>query len=232
MKRFQKVIGLVLSFIMLATMLCACGGEKQVHTGDTYTYWVPLDNNVRQTRQSFGELMLYQEMEKRTGTKIEFLHPSAGSTGDEAFQVLLASGDYPDMIEHNWSVYAGGGDQAIKDGVILKLNDYMEEYAPNYYDLMEGKQAQDNGYMYKASTISAEGNYFGFKNLNVGRYRGYQGLFVRKDLLDKRGFGESIDCEVRTFAPAKYAFAIWLIFIAWFIMLASSGESTFIYFQF
>lgn len=206
MKRFTKVISLVLSFIMLASMLCGCsGGKKTVHTGDTYTYWVSLDNNVGQTHQSFGELMLYQEMEKRTGTKIQFMHPSAGSTGDEAFQVLLASGDYPDMVEHNWSVYPGGSEQASKDGIIICLNKYMEEHAPNYYGLMEGEKAKENGYMYKASTVSEDGNYYGFKNLNVGRYRGYQGLFVRKDLLTKWGLDvpETIDDWDKFFEAAK-----------------------------
>lgn len=187
MKKSSKILSLALCAILLVGTLSACGGEEKVHTGDAFTYWVPFDNSVAQTLQGFGDLMMFKEMEKITGTKIEFLHPSPGSTGNEAFQVLLAAGEYPDMVEHWWSVYPGGGDQAVKDGIILRLNDYMEEYAPNYYDLMEGKKAEENGYMYKASTISEEGNYYGFKSLNVGRYRGFEGIFVRKDLLDKWG---------------------------------------------
>ena len=146
MKKSSKILSLALCAILLVGTLSACGGEEKVHTGDAFTYWVPFDNSVAQTLQGFGDLMMFKEMEKITGTKIEFLHPSPGSTGNEAFQVLLAAGEYPDMVEHWWSVYPGGGDQAVKDGIILRLNDYMEEYAPNYYDLMEGKKAEENGF--------------------------------------------------------------------------------------
>ena len=206
MKKLKKVMSIAICVILSVGILSGCSGsEEVVKTGGSYTYWVPLDNSVSKTHQSFSELMMYQEMEKRTGTKVEFLHPSPGSTGSEAFQVLLASGDYPDMVEHNWSVYPGGGDQAVKDGIILRLNEYMEKYAPNYYDLMEGKQAEENGYVYKATTISEEGNYYGFKNLNVGRYRGFAGIFVRKDLLNKWGLEvpETIDDWDKVFEAAK-----------------------------
>lgn len=187
MKKVSKVLALIICLILAVGAFTGCGGSKEVKTGGKFTYWVPLDTKVGQTYQSFGEIMMYKEMAKRTGTEVEFLHPSAGSTGDEAFQVLLASGDYPDMVEHNFNIYPGGGDQAIKDGIIIALNDYMEDYAPNYYDLMEGEQAKENGYAFKMSTITNGGNYYGFKSLNVGRYRGYQGIFIRKDLLDKWG---------------------------------------------
>ena len=185
MKKIAKLIALILSIAMISALLCGCGKKEVVKTGEEFTYWVPLDANTAQTLQSFNDLMMFKEMEKATGTKVNFIHPSQGSTGSEAFQVLMASGDYPDMIEHWWAEYPGGGDQAIEDGVALALNDYLEEYAPNYYNYVEGDAAKENDYMYKATAITNKGNYFGFKNLNVGRYRDYQGLYIRKDLLDK-----------------------------------------------
>ena len=187
MKKISKILALVLCIAFIVSALCGCGKNEVVKTGGKFTYWVPMDTSVGRTHSSFNELLMYKEMEKRTGTEVEFLHPSAGSTGSEAFQVLLASGDYPDMIEYWWNEYPGGGDQAIEDGVIIALNDYMEDYAPNYYYYMEGEGGKENGYLYKASTISDAGNYYGFKNLNVGRYRGFTGIFVRKDMLDKWG---------------------------------------------
>lgn len=188
MKKFMKIVALLMSSLMILTVFAGCGkDEVKTSSGESFTYWVPLDKSCAQTMESFNEHYMYKQMEKITGTKVEFLHPSAGNTGKEAFQILLASGDYPDMIEHWWNEYPGGGDQAIKDGVIINLNDYMEEYAPNYYNYMEGDAAKENGYIFKAAAISNEGNYYGFKNLNVGRYRTYNGLYVRKDLLEKWG---------------------------------------------
>ncbi len=188
MKKFIKTVALLMASLMILTVFAGCGkDEVKTSSGESFTYWVPLDNSVKQSMSSLKEHYMYKQIEKITGVKVEFLHPSAGTTGKESFQILLASGDYPDMIEHWWNEYPGGGDQAIKDGVIISLNKYMEEYAPNYYNYMEGEAAKENGYMYKADTISFEGNYYGFKNLNVGVYRNFAGLYVRKDLLEKWG---------------------------------------------
>ena len=185
MKGKIRVLSFVICLIFVCSVFVACSGSKDISTGGSYTYWVPLDDSARHTMESLSEHYMYKQMEKITGKKIDFIHPAAGNTGTESFQILLASGDYPDMIEHWWTEYPGGGDQAIKDEVIISLNDYMEEYAPNYYNYMEGEAAKENGYEFKASAISNEGNYYGFKSLSIGRYRTYSGLYVRKDLLDK-----------------------------------------------
>jgi putative aldouronate transport system substrate-binding protein len=187
MKKALKITALILSLVMLAGIFCGCGGEKKVNTGSKFTYWASMSSAASQTVKSYGELLMYQEMSKATGTEVEFIHPAAGSTGTEAFQILLSSGDYPDMIEYNWKGYAGGPDRAIEDGVIISLNEYLEDYAPNYYDYLEGEKARENGYLYKAQSISGDGNYFGFANLNIGTYRGFGGLYIRKDKLDEWG---------------------------------------------
>ena len=185
MKRISKVLVFALAAVMIIGSFAGCSGEKKIQTGGKFTYWVTLPGATAQTLTSFSELLMYQEIAKATGTEVEFIHPSSGSTGTEAFQILLSSGDYPDMMEYNWKSYTGGPDQAINDGVIISLNEYLEDYAPNYYDYMEGEKGKANGYLYKAQTISDAGNYFGFGNLNIGTYRGFGGLYIRKDMLDK-----------------------------------------------
>lgn len=187
MKKLAKLISIVLCAVLAIGVFAGCGKEEKVRTGSSFTYWVTLEATAAQTITSYNELLMYQEMEKITGTKIEFIHPSAGSTGSEAFQILLSSGDYPDMIEYKWARYAGGPQQAIDDGVIIAINDYMEDYAPNYYDYMEGEKGKANNNLYKAQSITPEGNYYGFRNMNIGNYRTFAGIYVRKDMLDKWG---------------------------------------------
>lgn len=205
MKKISKVLVFALAAIMVVGSFVGCSGEKKVQTGSEFTYWVNLDAASSQTISSFNDLLMYQEMCKVTGTDVKFIHPASGSTGSEAFQILMSSGDYPDMIEYTWGSYTGGPNQAIVDGVIIALNDYMEDYAPNYYNYMEGEKGKEKGYIYKAASISNEGNYYGFKGLNVGSYRGYGGLYVRKDLLDKWGLDipETIDDWTNVFKTAK-----------------------------
>lgn len=196
---------LLLSISILAVNFTACKNNDIVPTGDKYTYWATMSVTAAQTLTSYSELLMYQEMEKRTGVEVEFIHPATGSTGAEAFQILLASGDYPDMIEYSWSVYSGGPEQAIKDGVIISLNDYLEDYAPNYYDYLEGEKGKKNHYRYKAQSITNDGNYYGFRNMNVGEYRGFMGFYTRKDLLDKWGLDVpvTIDDWEELFETAK-----------------------------
>ena len=207
MKKATKIIALVLSILLSISLFTACGGNKDnAQVGDSFTYWTTLGAGASsQTVTSYSELLMYQEMEKRTGTKIEFLHPGSGSTGYEAFQILLSSGDYPDMIEYNWKSYTGGPQQAIDDGVIIALNDYMKDYAPNYYDYMEGEKGKENNYLYKAQTLTEKGSYFGFRNMNIGSYRSFSGLYVRKDKLDQWGLDipATIDDWTNLFKTAK-----------------------------
>lgn len=184
----KKILSVLISVIILIGIFAGCSqSNKAVHTGSTFTYWVTMTSAASQTLTSYNDMLMYQEISKATGTDVKFIHPSAGTTGTEAFQILLSSGDYPDMIEYSWKSYVGGPDQAIKDGVIISLNDYLKDYAPNYYDYLEGEKGKDNGYLYKAQSMSDEGNYYGFKNMNIGTYRGFGGLYIRKDKLDEWG---------------------------------------------
>ena len=187
MKKAVKILSITLALILAVAAFAGCGKEETVKEKGKYTYWVPLDANSAQTVSSFDELLMYQELEKRTGVEVEFIHPSKGSTGGEAFQILLTSTNMPDMIEYDWSAYPGGPDKAIENKVIISINKYMKDCAPNYYSYMEGDRAADNGYRYKVESITQNGNYYGFKNMNFGSRRCFNGFIVRKDMLDKWG---------------------------------------------
>lgn len=206
MKKMLKALSFIMMLFVLVSLVASCSDKsKTASKDDSYTYWVTLDSTVAQTQNSFNDLLMFQEMEKATGVKVNFIHPAKGTTGSEAFQILMASNDYPDMIEYNWGKYTGGPDQAITDEVIISLNDYMKEYAPNYYNYMEGEAAEENGGVYKAFSVSDGGNYYGFKNLNIGRYKGFEGLYIRKDLIDKWGLDipETINDWEKIFETAK-----------------------------
>jgi len=189
MKKFMKVIAAVSATALLAGCFAACGDKeketaKNVDPNAPLTYWCGMDVNTSNAGiQSYSEMMLFQEMEKRTGVKIEFIHPIKGSTGSEAFLTILSSKERPDMMEYIWSNYTGGAQKAIEDNVIIALNDYMGEYAPNYYDYMEGEKGKANNYLYKLQTTSEDGYYYGFNVINVGTTRGFAGLYLRADKL-------------------------------------------------
>jgi len=205
MKKSLRILALVLALMLSVGVLSGCGQKKMSREKGKYSYWASVIPTASETLLGYDDMLMYQELEKRTGIEIEFIHPISGSNGSETFNVLLASDDMPDMVEYDWTKYPGGPDKAIENGVIISLNDYMAEYAPNYYSYMEGDKAEENGYRYKVQSVSEQGNYYGFKNLNIGTRRGFSGLIIRKDLLDKWGLDVpvTIDDWTKIFEVAK-----------------------------
>lgn len=207
MKKAVKLLALCLAIVLVTGSFAGCGKKKVELSGDTYTFWSMLYNDVSQTMSSRNEHPFYQAVEEATGIKMEFMHPASGFSDSEAFQVMLASAEMPDLIEYKWGTtgYAGGPDTAIADGIIISLNDYLEDYAPNYNNYMNGEKGEENDYLYRKSAVSDEGNYYGFRTINVGSYGCYEGIYVRKDLLDKWGFSipQTIDDWEKVFEKAK-----------------------------
>lgn len=68
MKKLSKILAFVISISLFSGILCACSGEKEVHTGESFTYWLALPSQAQQTVTSYNELLMFQEMEKATGT--------------------------------------------------------------------------------------------------------------------------------------------------------------------
>lgn len=208
-KKSAKAVAVLSAACLIGSAFVGCGKEekKTAAPGEdvTLSFWGVLDANVPGTVSDYGDMMLYQEMEKRTGIKIEFQHPISGSTGQEAFLTMISGSELPDIMEYNWGSYTGGSQAAIDDGLIVELNDYLEEYAPNYYDYMEGEKGKENDYLYKYQATTSEGNYYGFNRLNVGNAREFNTFYIRNDLLKKWGMEVpvTIDEWTAVFAKAK-----------------------------
>ena len=202
MKRFLKSVYLIMAFLLIAASFAACEstGQTRVQTdGSEFTYWTRLEGDSKNAGiTNNSEMMLFQEMEKATGIKINFLHPPAGSSGNEAFTSMLLDEKLPDIIREWWSSYPGGPQQAIDDGVIIALNDYLPKYAPDYWNYVKDGEN-------KKSVTTDQGNYYGFNVLNLGETKGFAGLFVRKDKLDEWGMSipQTIDDWTALFAKAK-----------------------------
>jgi len=208
MKKAKKLLALTLAAVFTVSVAGCSKKEETVKTseeGATLSFWTTMDGNTSVSLKSNSEMLLYKELEKRTGVKVEFIHPIAGSTGSEAFLTMLTSKEMPDIMEYWWSNYDGGPDKAIEDEVILSLNDYIKDYAPNYYDYMEGEKGKANNYLYKLQATSEKGNYYGFNTLAIGDSRCFAGICVRGDKLKEWGMEipATIDEWTAVFAKAK-----------------------------
>lgn len=150
--------------------------------GGTLTYWLQLNPNVSANFTNLGDTELGKNWQENTGVTVEFQHPAAGQE-NEQFNLMVADGNLPDIIERGWvNAYPGGPEKAISDGVIIALNDVIDQYCPNLKKYLSENPDIDR--MVKTDN----GTYFAFPFI-----RGEDGLcytvgsFIRKDWLDELG---------------------------------------------
>lgn len=147
------------------------------YAGTKLTWWVKLNANVSATYPNLGDTPWAKYVQEKTGIEIEFIHPTVGSEAEE-FSIMVASGEYPDIIEYTWTAYSGGPGAAISDGVIIDLNDVVANKAPNFAKLLADHPNIDK--MVKTSN----GDYYCFPFLrgtespNLTQFSG--GLILRK----------------------------------------------------
>lgn len=148
----------------------------------TLSYWAPMSTNVAASMKSFREIACYVELEKRTGIQLDFQHPPLQQEQDQ-FNLLVASGKYPDVVEFDWlHSYAGGPSKAIKDGVIVRLNDLIDKYAPNYTRVLADRPD------WRKQVVTDEGDIYAFPFLRSDpALLTFVGPVIRADWLDKLG---------------------------------------------
>lgn len=187
-----KHLSLFLVGIMTAGALVGCSEKKEiVKTNNTknesnelssepitLTYWYPLWPNEAELVQSLGDNEAYKKISEITNVTIEYIHPPVADTA-QVFNTMLASRNLPDIITHDYYVdYPGGADKAIEDGVYLRLNELIEEYAPNYNKLIQDEEL-------KKQTRTDEGNIWCMSMIDTFAQEAYLGPSYRKDWLDK-----------------------------------------------
>jgi len=139
MKKFTKVMTYILSAVML--LVCAgCGGnaggrnaalelpEGEIAYPKTLSVFVGggyLVDNMK----DYNEVLAFQLLEEKTGTHLEW-ETSIASGDGERFNLMIASGNYPDIIIGNWSTI--GIEEYIEDGVIFDMSPYVKDVMPNF----------------------------------------------------------------------------------------------------
>ncbi|MCL2832174.1 MAG: hypothetical protein FWD78_03300 [Treponema sp.] len=100
----------------------------------TLKFFIGLNVTAANYIRNYSENITFQEIMKKTGIKLDFIHPVAGQE-TEAFNMMIASQDLPDLIDGPQR-YRGGIGAGLADGVYLDLTPYIEKYAPDYYNLV------------------------------------------------------------------------------------------------
>jgi putative aldouronate transport system substrate-binding protein len=186
---FFEVEMLTLSNLTAALLLAAGAGAAAAQSTPlpivssplTLTWFVNFNAKAAVSMNSYAEQTAYQVLAERTGIRVRFDHPPLGAE-KERFNLLAVSGRYPDVIEADWFGYPGGSEKALRDGVIIPLNDLIRRHAPNFQALLDA-----NPEVFR-QVSTADGRIYAFPMLRLDpEVRSVWGPQVRADWLQKLG---------------------------------------------
>ncbi|MGN1059560.1 MAG: extracellular solute-binding protein [Clostridia bacterium] len=202
MKRVWRHIALAAA---LTLCLSGCGGKTSnkatggeltapqlgdtypVKTEETLTMWA--DAPVHASYASYKDQPFYQDLMKNTGINVDFRFPPQGQ-GQEAFNLLIASGNLPDVILYHWIHASGGPQKFLDEKYIIPLNDVFKAYSPNITKYLAEHPDADR--MIKTDN----GQYYCYPFLRGDDWLTvYTGPVVRQDLLEKYNIKEPVTLD-------------------------------------
>jgi len=196
-KNLKKLFAVVMTLGIFCTSLAGCGQKKKSETVDisnmeaitentmpiteeeiTLTCWI--QNRSQGYAKSYNDMEAFKNLAKKTGIKLEFIHPAGAAS--EQLSIMLASGELPDLIWYAWGIYPSLAQEQADNGAFLKLNEYIDKFAPNFKKLM----AENESYQRQQALLGSDILYFPLL-YDDERYLAFDGYFLRQDWLDKVG---------------------------------------------
>lgn len=179
MKKIKRSFCSLLATTMVAGLIpCAAAEENDMYPIEgnvTLTLGMMADSVVNSFAENLFETPLGKAWQEATGVTIEVEQYN----DFDALNLMLAGGEYPDLLYWDPRNYAGGVEQAVSDGVILPINDYAE-YVP---DLMNVLEEHDD---WRKSVTTNDGYVIGAPFFRGDNYLCTSaGLMVRQDWLDE-----------------------------------------------
>ena len=102
-------------------------------------------------------------------------------TATEQFNLMIVSGDVTDIISDMSSFYKKGGQNAVDEGLIYDLTDYVAKYMPNY----QAMRALSD--MHTRASMTDEGQITYIHKMDYTQEVDWQGLGIYSNLLDELG---------------------------------------------
>ncbi len=153
--------------------------EEPVH----YTCWMPVAPYVSSmiNLDSFSQdIALVANISDLTNVYIDFTAVAGGSVEEEAFNLMVASSDYLDILGV-MNYYSTGAEGAIEDGVIIDIYDALQELAPNYWERLS---ASSDDFL---QMVTDSGQMGSIAQLLMDKGSENMGPIIRKDWLDNLG---------------------------------------------
>ena len=145
------------SLFLALVLLCSTGFAATYPCVDEPVTMTAFATAGPYTKGDFNDLAIWRVMEELTGIKIDFEAAPSGQSA-EKLGLLFAANTLPDIIfktgltNDNIITYA-------EEGQLIPIDPYLEEYAPNFYAMLEAQPE-----IRKAVTMS-DGHIYGFPYL-------------------------------------------------------------------
>ena len=125
----------------------------------------------------YNDYAYMQDLEALSNVHIDFTYASFFTYGEE-LNLMLATGDYPDMIKGLDMSFSGGAVAATEQDISVDLTDLMEESAPHYLQAVNEAGMTEN--------VTYAGRYLDVHEF-YDEFEMDQGICIRQDWLDELG---------------------------------------------
>ena len=194
MAGLRKVVRLLgaLVVMVVSVLFMACERDETVDVGEGISFnetgYPIVDETIQFTIATkkrhdvapFGEMQFWRDMEERTNVRIDW-DITPDDVWPEKKSLIFASGDLPDAVYGSWTLTVPDILSYADQGLLIPLNDLIEEYAPNIQALFEQRPAvrrsitAPDGNIYTLPSVRERGN---FANL---------AMFINQEWLDTLG---------------------------------------------
>jgi len=194
-KMKKRLLSAALVVAMVSALFVGgCGGKNetknklyQQKTGDdkavTVTWWI-LGGQDKYYQSYWKEMKGLKKIQEITGVDIDF----KVAASEDVYLPMMTARNYPDVITaKNLELYAGRLGAMYKDGVSVKLNDYMDEWMPNLKKIVDEHprmardlKLDDGSYTFVSTLYDVEDEE---DRAAASKY----GLAIRQDWLDEVG---------------------------------------------
>lgn len=174
-------------FALLVALILACGcfaamaeGTYPIETEDTLTMWIGVNIEHNDSYTNYNDWPFLQFLEEASGVHVQYLQPVSGADSEQAFNLLISSGELPDIIFMN--DMAKRASSLLEEGYIIPLNDYLE-YAPNLSAILAADPLEDKS----VKTDKGEYYVFPFIREDLAKLGTFVGMSVNTKLLEEVG---------------------------------------------
>ena len=169
--------------------------------------WLKVSNQTTSVISDPAQADAFQELCSRTNVYIDYVLASA-DTAAQDLMLMVAAGEYTDLIDSVESLYNGGADAAYSNEIIQDLTDVIDEYMPNYAAVLASNEE------YYKDTINDAGQRLVIYTLFEENRPVEMGTVIRQDWLDALSLETPVTYEdyheVLSAFKSNYGATLWL----------------------